>query len=118
MFIVLALQGQSQLNRSALAGLVQHDRDNNKYHFQANMENTLNKFNKLQPSIKFTIEKELHESLNILDLTIDCKDRNLQFAIYKEPTQTDILIPNFLCHPYEHSYQVLTTYYIDYTCIP
>jgi hypothetical protein len=30
----------------------------------------LNEFNKAQPTIKFTTEKELHDSINFLDLTI------------------------------------------------
>jgi hypothetical protein len=70
--------------------------------YECDVEHTLDKFNKLQPSIKFTIEKELHESINFLDLAIHRKDRNLQFTIYRKLTQTDIIIPNSSCHPYEH----------------
>jgi hypothetical protein len=45
----------------------------------------------------------LHESINFLDLTtIHRKDRNLQFSMCKNSTQTDIIIPNSSCHPYEH----------------
>jgi hypothetical protein len=51
-------------------------------------QNTHSEFIK-QPSIKFTIEKELYESIDFLDLTIHHKDRNLQFAMYRKPTQTD-----------------------------
>jgi hypothetical protein len=29
-------------------------------------------------------------------------DKNLQFSIYQKPTQTDIIIPNSSCDPYEH----------------
>jgi hypothetical protein len=43
-----------------------------------NTEHTLNEFNELQPSIKFTTEKDLHESINFLHLTIHCKGTNLQ----------------------------------------
>jgi hypothetical protein len=50
-----------------------------------NIEHTLNKFNKIQLSIKFTIEKELHKSINFLDLTIHRKDRYLRFSIYRKP---------------------------------
>jgi hypothetical protein len=47
---------------------------------KTNIEQTLNKFNNLlQPSIKFTVEKELHEEINFLDLTIHCKDKMLKF---------------------------------------
>jgi hypothetical protein len=27
---------------------------------------------------------------------------NLQFAIYRKHTETEIIIPNDSCHPYEH----------------
>lgn len=53
---------------------------------KTNIEYTLIELNKLQPPIKFTIEKELHESTSILDLTKHCKDKNLKFPIYKKPT--------------------------------
>jgi hypothetical protein len=62
-------------------------------------ECTFNNFKKLKPSLKFTTEKELHEPINFLDLTI-------QFSIYRKPTQTDIMIPNSSCHPYEHKLSV------------
>jgi hypothetical protein len=62
---------------------------------------TPNEFNNLQPSIRFTIEKELHEAINFLHLTIHCKDKKLKFSIYRKPTQTDIIIPNSSCHPKE-----------------
>jgi hypothetical protein len=49
----------------------------------------------------FTIEEEEHKSINFLDLTIHQKDKHLQFSIYREPTNTDI-IPNSSCYPHEH----------------
>jgi hypothetical protein len=73
---------------------------------KTNIEHTHDEFNKLQPSIKFTIEKEPHESINFLELTMHRKDRNLQLTIYRKPTRTDIIIPNSSCHTHE----VLTTY--------
>jgi hypothetical protein len=68
---------------------------------KTNIDHTLHEFNTLQSNINFTIEKEQHESINFLDLTIHCKNKNLQFSIYRKPTQTDI-IPNSSCHPYGH----------------
>jgi hypothetical protein len=56
----------------------------------------------LKPTINFTIEKEQYESINFLDLTIHRQTNKLQFSIYRKPTQTDIIIPNDSCHPYEH----------------
>jgi hypothetical protein len=69
---------------------------------KTNIIHTLNKFNKLQPTINFTIEKEQHESINFLDITIYRKHNHLQFSIYRTRTQTDIIIPKSTCHPLEH----------------
>jgi hypothetical protein len=49
---------------------------------KANIEQTLKEFDNLKPSIKFTIEKELHEEINFLFLTIHHKDKKLKFSIY------------------------------------
>jgi hypothetical protein len=69
---------------------------------KTNIEHTLNEFNKLQPSIKFTIEKELHKYIKYLDFTIHRKDSNSKFSIYREPTQIDIIIHNSSYHSYGH----------------
>jgi hypothetical protein len=53
---------------------------------------TLNAFRNLQPSIVFTMENEISEAINFLDLTIHRKDKNLEFSIYGKPTQTNIMI--------------------------
>jgi hypothetical protein len=69
---------------------------------KTNIDHTLNELNKLQSSIKFTMEKETNNKINFLDLTIHRKEENLEYAIYRKPTQTDIIIPNNSCHPNEH----------------
>jgi hypothetical protein len=69
---------------------------------KTNIAQTLNEFNNIQPSIKFTIEKEQHTKINYLDITINGKEKRLQFPIYRKRTQTDIIIPNSSCHPYGH----------------
>jgi hypothetical protein len=73
---------------------------------KTNIEKTLNDFNNIQPSIKFTIEKEKHEKINYLDITIHRKNRQLEFLIYRKPMQTDIIIPS--THPYEHKLSGIT----------
>jgi hypothetical protein len=62
-------------------------------------EQTLNEF-----IIKFTIEKELNDSISFLDLTIHREEENLLLSIYRKPTQTDIIIPNDSFHQYEHKF--------------
>jgi hypothetical protein len=60
---------------------------------KTNIEEMLAEFNKQQPTIKFTIEKETHKSINFLDLTIR-QEQKLEYTIYRKPTQTDIIIPS------------------------
>jgi hypothetical protein len=50
--------------------------------------------------MKFAMEKECHSS-TFLDL-INRREKELEFQIYRKPTQTDIIIPNDSCHPREH----------------
>jgi hypothetical protein len=69
---------------------------------KTNIEETLNNFNNIQPSINFTMEKEQHEKINYLDITIHCKDKQFEFSIYRKPTQADIIILNSSCCPCEH----------------
>jgi hypothetical protein len=69
---------------------------------KTNIAQTLNEFNNIQPSIKFTIEKEQHEKINYSDITIHRKGKRLEFSIYRKLTQTDIIIHNSSCHPCKH----------------
>jgi hypothetical protein len=50
---------------------------------KTNIEKTLNNFNNIQLSMKFTIEKEQHEKINYLDNTIHRKDKQLEFSIHR-----------------------------------
>jgi hypothetical protein len=47
-----------------------------------NIENTLMQFTSVHPKIKLTMEKEVHSTLNYLDLTITNKHNQLTFGIY------------------------------------
>jgi hypothetical protein len=69
---------------------------------KTNIEQSLREFINIQPSVKFTIEREQHEIINYLDITIHRKDKKLEFSMYRKPSQTDIIIPNSLCHPHKH----------------
>jgi tRNA/tmRNA/rRNA uracil-C5-methylase (TrmA/RlmC/RlmD family) len=68
---------------------------------KTNIDHIINELKKLQSAINFTIEKEQNKSIILLDLTIHRTDKNIQFSIYRKPTQTDI-IPINSCHLYEH----------------
>jgi hypothetical protein len=67
-----------------------------------NIDNTLNEFNNVHPKIKFTMEKEINNKINFLDLSIEKAHNNLQLGIYRKPTATDLIIHYDSCHPYEH----------------
>jgi hypothetical protein len=69
---------------------------------KTNIDQTLADFSEQQPTIKFTMERESHNSINFLDLTIHRNEKEFEFEIYRKPTQTDIIIPNDSCHPREH----------------
>jgi hypothetical protein len=58
------------------------------------IEDLLNSFNKLTPSLKFTLEKEAERKINFLDITIHRESKSLSTEIYKKPTYTDSIIPN------------------------
>jgi hypothetical protein len=66
-----------------------------------NIEHTFNGFSKLQSTVEFTIETELHNS-SFLDLTIHYEDKKLKFSMYRKPTQTDVIIPNSSCPLCKH----------------
>jgi hypothetical protein len=67
-----------------------------------NINDTLSDFNNIHHKIHFTIENELNNQLNFLDLTIIRHHNNLQFGIYRKNTTTDIMIHNDSCYPTEH----------------
>jgi hypothetical protein len=67
-----------------------------------NVENALDKFDRIHPTIKFTMEKETQSRINYLDLTIAKEHNKLTFGIYRKPTTTDSIIHNDSCHRSEH----------------
>jgi hypothetical protein len=71
---------------------------------KTNTKETLTELNKQQPYTNFTMEKELHNSINFLDLLIHLREKEFEFTIYRKPTETDIIIPNDSCHP--HKYKI------------
>ena len=70
----------------------------------------LEDFTNLVPSIKFTLEKEQHNKINFLDITITKNHDDLSFEIYRKPSATDIITPNDSCHPREHNTAAIKYY--------
>jgi hypothetical protein len=61
-----------------------------------------NSFHRLMPTMKFTMQNEIDDKINFLDLTIMKEPDKLALNIYRKPTTTDSIIPNDSCHPIEH----------------
>lgn len=61
-----------------------------------------NYINTIHHNIKFTMEKESNKTINFLDISIQNKDQQHIFKIYRKPTQTDHTIHNSSNHPYQH----------------
>ncbi|XP_050511970.1 uncharacterized protein LOC126888016 [Diabrotica virgifera virgifera] len=70
----------------------------------------LSLINGLHPSIKFTLETEINNSINFLDLTIEKTPSKLEFSIFRKPTQTDHIIPNSSNHPYQQKMSAFHCY--------
>jgi hypothetical protein len=49
----------------------------------------------------FTIEEEVDNRINFLDITITKVDHKISFNTYRKPTATGIIILNDSCHPPE-----------------
>ena len=80
-------------------------------------------FNGLIPSLRFTLEHEVDNELNFLDITLVKADNSISFNIYRKPTTTDVIIPRDSCHPHEQKMAAIryflnraNTYDINNTC--
>jgi hypothetical protein len=58
----------------------------------ADILEVFNSFNKLMPTMKFTIQKETGNKRNFLDITIAKEHDKLTFDVYRTPT-TESIIP-------------------------
>ena len=67
-----------------------------------NIHEILELFNNISPKLTFTMEEEINNSINFLDITIYKTNQNISFNTYRKPTATDTTIPNESCHPHEH----------------
>jgi hypothetical protein len=47
------------------------------------------------------MEEEINNSINVLDNSISKDEHKISFIVYRNPTATDIIIPNDSCQPPE-----------------
>jgi len=57
--------------------------------------------NDLTPSLNFTLEREVDNKLNFLDISIIKTADRISSDIYRKPATSDVIIPNDSCHPQE-----------------
>jgi recombinational DNA repair protein RecT len=69
---------------------------------KTNIHNLLKELNNLAAKMNFTLEEEENNKLNFLDITINEDWDDLSSEIYRKPTATDTIIPNYSCHPGKH----------------
>jgi hypothetical protein len=63
------------------------------------IQEVFNSFNRLSPTLKFTMEPETDNQINFLDITVKKETNKFSFNIYRKPTTTDTIIPRVSCHP-------------------
>lgn len=68
-----------------------------------------NIFNKINNNLQFTLETEIDNKLNFLDLTIEKIDGKLAFNIYRKPTATNHTIHQTSYHPMNHKLAAYNT---------
>jgi hypothetical protein len=61
----------------------------------------LEDFNIQHKDLKFTINNEIKDQINYLDLNLTNKRGQIKMEIYRKPTK-DVMINNSSCHPQEH----------------
>ena len=76
-------------------------------------QNFVNYLNKINKHIQFTLEIQINNKLNFLDLTVSIIKNKFDFNIDRKPTQTDAILPNDYNHPYSKNYYFLIQYCID-----
>lgn len=64
------------------------------------INNLKNYLNNINGNIQFTLEAEIDNKLNFLDLTITRLDSSFQYQIYRKPTTTDATIHADSHHPF------------------
>jgi len=71
------------------------------------IDKALDSFSNATPTVKFTMEKEIDNTINFLDVTVQKRTESFSFNIYRKPTMTDTIIPSDSCHPPEHKYAAI-----------
>ena len=79
-----------------------------------NIQEILKLFYKISPTKTFTMEEEINNSINFLDITIYKTDHNISLNIYRKPTATDIITLTTLAIHLNRGWQQTGTWLIAY----
>jgi hypothetical protein len=69
---------------------------------ETDMHIALDSFNKANTNLQFTIEEELENRIDFLDIAITKEKQHSVNDRYRKPTATRCIIPRQSCHPHEH----------------
>ena len=81
-------------------------------------ENLVKYLNKINKNIQFTLEIQINNKLNFLDLTVSIINNKFDFSIYRKPTQTDAIIPHDSNHPYSQKISFFNSIFYRLERIP
>lgn len=73
------------------------------------IDELFNLLNLQEPSIQFTMEKEVDGKLPFLDIEVKRIGQNLDFNIYRKPTNTDNFIPVDSFHNHNHKFAAFSS---------
>jgi hypothetical protein len=65
-------------------------------------QDILEQFNTQHENLQFTINEEINNQIEYLDLKLTNKQGQLEIEVYRKPTTIDVTINSNSCHPWEH----------------
>jgi hypothetical protein len=65
-------------------------------------QHILEQFNAQYKDLRFTLNEEINNQIEYLDLKLTNKQGHLETGVYRKPTTTDVTINSNSCHPREH----------------
>jgi hypothetical protein len=85
---------------------------------KTNINSTLEEFNNINKTLKFTMEEEQGNKINFLDITIHREATEISYNIYRKPSTTSKTIHNTSCHPIEHKMAAFNYLFNRINCYP
>jgi hypothetical protein len=77
-------------------------------------QNKIKQFKAQHRELQFTLNEEVNNQIEYLDLKLTNEEGQLEIGMYRKPTMTDVTINNNSCHPREHKMAPYKSGCIDY----